>query len=932
MRIIPRFPIALIAALTFGGMALLPACGKVNQTPAQHVANAEQLIENSELDAAAIELRNALKENPGFVEARILLGKVALELGDGATAEKELGRALDLGLAQAEAQHLIARAIVLQGEFDRLLEETSQLAPGISPQNVALIMSLRGQAHLMNSEFEQASENFQAALETDPTSVEALVGMSTLNGIQNDIEASREWATRALDADNSSPLAWSALGNVELTEGNLEEAEVAFTNAIEFEKYSSLDRAKRAMVRIRLGELAEAEADLDVLKNQNLDQNPYVAYVAGILSFRQGKYQEAAQEFAIAYDGNPSSMVVLIHLAETNRLLGNLEQATYYAERAYSLGPRSLASQRMLGAVQISNSELGSAKSTLEKAYSTSPDDTSTLWMLAGISNIEGETAKTVDYLEQLLEQQPDAQYARNALNIAKMLDGQALAYTPWQDEGTDRSETDDLLWAIEPFRNKNFPLALDRARQLSERDPENLHALLLISACQLAMGDWSEARKQLEEILVIEPEELSAARNLAILEARDGNLERAQSLLVPVVERRPQDEEATLLLADIESRLGGPEDAMEVLERSVERNPGARAVIVTLAQAYFVAGRYTDVVTVTGSGTDEDLIKYPRQLELRGRAQMLSGDIPAATETFELLTKAAPDSAKVRFFYADSLLKGGDRERARREIDQVVEMDPTYLPARLAQVRLLAESGNPAGALEAITDVEQQFGERPEVVGLSGWLYLLNGDYAAAEERLTSATSQIPDTVLTGYLAKALWEQGKHDQAIAVMQEWLQRYPRDLAIQLELASGYLALEKMSEARSTYASIVESYPNHVLALNNLAYLQGQKGDLEAGIRYAERAYDLSPANATVLDTLGSLLLQKGDVDTGYSYIRKAAEHSPKDQVIQLHLGDALIQNKQYDEARAVLESIIANVPSSQTAAEAKALLDSMSLK
>jgi putative PEP-CTERM system TPR-repeat lipoprotein len=442
-------------------------------------------------------------------------------------------------------------------------------------------------------------------------------------------------------------------------------------------------------------------------------------------------------------------------------------------------------------------------------------------------------------------------------------------------------------------------------------------------------VGAWDRARVELERVLELDAGNLSAARNLAVLEARDGNLERARTLLRPVVEALPQDEEAILLLADIESQLGDSADATRVLEQALQRNPQAASVITQLAEVYFRDKRYTDILTITGKLSNEQLGKRPRLLELRGRAQMLSGDAPAAARSFEQLVQAVPDSVQARHVYADSLLKAGERKRGQQEMQLIVEMDPDYLPARLGQVRLLAESGKRGQALEAMAEVEKKFGEKPEILALHGWLSLLEGDYAAAEARLAKANEQLPDTDQTGYLVKALWEQKKYDEAIRVMQDWLERYPRDLAVRLRLAGGYLSLAKMTEARSSYAAIVEYYPNYVPALNNLAFLLGQEGDLKQAIGYAERAYALSPADPTVLDTLGTLLLKDGDVTRGYGLLRKAAERSPKDLEIQLHLGEALVQRKQYDEARQVLNGIVATGPDSQSAVAAKALLESM---
>ena len=932
MRIFPRFYL-LAVAMILCMVPFMSACGQLDATPEKHMVKAQDYLDQGELQAASIELRNALLKAPDMLEARWLLSKLSIEIGDGATAEKEIDQAVKLGLARHAALPVKARAIILQADFDRMLEETKYIASDMSNQDWAQIMGLRGQAYLGKFEPEPARAAFDEALEIDPACVEALVGMASLNGLQRKYAEARYWVQRALEADDTSDLAWSSLGDIELAEGNSEEAEAAFSKAIEFQHYVSMNLAKRAMARVRLGRYADADADLKVLANLPLGQHPYVSYVQGLSYFGQQKYADAAQAFDASYQVNPSSLPLLIYLATTNHVLGNLQQAELYAERANNLAPQSLAAKQTLGAVRISQSQLDQAKGLLQTSLRDHPDDPSIIRMLAVVAYLEGDTAKNVEYLQKVVALQPDSQSAINALNTARLLDGQSLdasiangqAASPAEDEQFTR----DLLFAIEAFKNQNYGQALERTRQLQERYPDRTEPINLMSAIYLATGQWDKARVELEKVLALDAGNLSAARNLAILEARDGNLERARKLLRPVVEALPQDEEAILLLADIESRMGDQADAIRVLEQALERNPQAPKVITNLAEIYFRDGRYPDVVNVSGKLGDEQFGKHPRLLELRGRAQMLSGNAPAAAGSFERLVQAVPDSAETRYVYADSLIKAGDRKRAQQELQRVVEMDPDHLPARLRQVQLLAESDERAQALDRITEIEKKYGEKPEILGLSGWLLMLDGDYAAAEARLAKANAQSPDSEQTGYLVKALWEQKKYDQAIQVMQDWLERYPRDLAVRLRLASAYLSLGKMTEARSTYATVVEYYPRFVPALNDLAFLLGEEGELEEAIGYAERAYELTPDEPPVLDTLGVLLLKKGDVRRGHGLLRKAAERSPKDMEIQLHLGEALVQRKQYDEARQVLNGIVTTGPDSQSAAAAKALLKSM---
>ncbi|MPZ12392.1 MAG: tetratricopeptide repeat protein, partial [Kiloniellaceae bacterium] len=77
---------------------------------ASFVERAQEYVDEGDLKGAEIELKNALQRDPGDAEARFLMGKVQLQLGNAAFAEKELSRARELGRGGADLELLLARA------------------------------------------------------------------------------------------------------------------------------------------------------------------------------------------------------------------------------------------------------------------------------------------------------------------------------------------------------------------------------------------------------------------------------------------------------------------------------------------------------------------------------------------------------------------------------------------------------------------------------------------------------------------------------------------------------------------------------------------------------------------------------------------------------------------------------------------------------
>ena len=67
-----------------------------DKSPSSHIFAAKQHIEQQQVQAAIIELKNAVKLDTNSAEARFLLGKTYLDSKQYLAAEKELSRALDL--------------------------------------------------------------------------------------------------------------------------------------------------------------------------------------------------------------------------------------------------------------------------------------------------------------------------------------------------------------------------------------------------------------------------------------------------------------------------------------------------------------------------------------------------------------------------------------------------------------------------------------------------------------------------------------------------------------------------------------------------------------------------------------------------------------------------------------------------------------------
>ena len=921
-----------ISALVFTTLLVISGCGK-NLTAAEHVSKAKDYMDKGEAKSALLELSSAVQQDPNSVEGRWLLAKVAVDMGEAPRAEKEIRKAMELGLSRASGELILVKALLLQGDFDRLLQESSTLPPNISKSDQAAILGLRGQAYIGKGQLDLAQQTLDQAVQIEPASLPALLGMTMLSGSKRQYDVARQWVEKALKVDPASPDAWSVLGDLENAQGHLTEAEKAFDQAVKHRAIPYFEQLKRAQVRIQLKKYQEAAADIKTLRDAGLKNHPYVNYVAGLNDFAQKRYQKALAAFEASYAANPDYLPNRIYLATTQLQLGNTEQALKQAQQIASIVPGSTRAQGLLGSVLISRSEYDGAKDALRILLAKSPDDPQALGMMATVSLREGNTAKGLEYAKKLAALEPDSKQAQDMLMVAKLMAGEALDNTILtagaNAAATGDVYTRDLMAALADFRDGKLKQALESAKTLQARYPDKVDPLKLIAAVYLAAGQWDEGKTELRKVLKLQANEPSALRNLAKIEAIQGNFKLAKELIQPLVKQQPGDIEAVQILAGVETRLGNPAGALVVLEQASKSKPDDLNLLEALAQTRLKLGHIAQVLEMTSGLTDAQFRQQPVLLELRGKTQLLTGNNIDAAVSFEKLTRLIPNSASAQFFYANALAGRGDAARARKALSQAVKLDPRYLPARVGEIKMHVQNKELDTARKALAKLRQDFGNRVEVLGIEGWFALGTGDFSTAEQKFAAAFKQRPDSELLLLITHAQWAQKKQEPALKAMRDWLKDHPKDVSVQMSLGDAYMNIGKDAEATAVYEQLIKLVPDNVPALNNLAWLNRDREPKRA-MDFALQAHQLAPKDAIVLDTLGMLTLKNGDLGRAVSLLREAVARAPDDSRTKVHLATGLIRQGHTAEAQKILEAIKkGNAASSPAAQEASKLLDTL---
>ena len=929
--------VATCTIAVFATCMLLVSCdNRGDVTAQQHLTRAKAHHAQGDLQSAGIELKNALQKEPDNAEARLMLGRMELELQNGAPAEKELRRALELGVPTEQVLIPLTRAILVQNEPERV-SEIEQILTGLGeaatlPANdQAELSALFGHALIIQGNTDAAEQRYDHALTIHPNSSEALLGKARVASAQNRIQDARSWLTQALDAHPKFSQAWSLKGDIEWHEGNLSEAESAYGKAIDHAAVNVRDLYARILVRLQSSNSEGAAADIPQLRRV-APKFEGTNFADGVIHHQNRRYTKARRAFEDALNINPNYAPAVFYLGLTHATEGNYQQADRYLARYLSAYPNSDSTARLLGAVRVVQGDYGGAESVLYPVLTRNPDDSGVYELLGNAAMRQGETEQAIAHLERLVANQSESAVAHMKLGLALLTAGKgdmAIEELEAAAQLDPESYGAEYLVIIQHLNGSEYDKALAAIDRFHMDKPQDPVALNLAGLAYIGKEDTDKAQEIFQQALEIAPGHPAISKNLAILLLKQGDADGARKAFESVLEHYPTHLDTLLTLADMDSSLGKVEASITRLKAATKLNPTAWQPRIVLARYYLQQGQAQLALDITREIQDVHP-DNPTLLTEIGKAQLATNDVATAALTFERLSHAQPDSVVAHFLYSTALARLGDQAGRLREIQAALSLDPTHFPARLAMLDVLIQDGSLEQAAALGMELKELQPANPEVLSQVGRLALLQGRpeeavavYQEALERFPSGSNWAVN------LADSQWQAGDRESAVATLREYSLQHPENEPLLERLAGFYLELGDSKSARETYERVVKLNATRVSALNNLAWLLRDDNPVQA-LKYARSALELTPESPEVMDTMGFLLTKKGETEQALRLLKNAATRQPENPTVHYHLAMALSQHGDSEAARATLEQVLRDHPSFAEREDAESLLRRLS--
>lgn len=853
-------------SLVFASSMALAACG-LGTSNQDRLDRAASAFEEGDIAGVIIDARSVLQSEPGNKDARVILGRALLVSGDGATAEKEFMRALDLGVPLSEVAVELGEALLRQAKYSEHVRLLS-LATETSEDNLRILSLQRAQALHGLGETDNALILLDGLLSRSPSDSDALLAKARVLNDAGETDNALDFLREATKYLDESPEFWMTIGDLELLSDNLANAESAFEKA--------------AM-------LAEFSDDLSAL-------NSAIARSAEIhLATR--RYADADKFISRLEYTAPDNLNVRLLRGRYFFLIGDIEPSFRVVQTVLSMAPEYPPAQFLMGVIQSQRGNLAQSEMHLTSVVANDPD------------NVEARKALARLYLQ--LERPTDA---------TRLL-------SPVLEAGAASPELVQLALQASSTRDGE-DLVLRILEEQVEETNESPKEVLDLVAAYLSSGRTQKAEDLLGTVSGSSDEDLYRRDLMEIVTSlRADGPESAIKTAERVAEDWPEDVRVRTLLARLMAESQQFDSALSVLASAESLSPGNRFLALEKARVLMMKGEldqardsYTSVV----DPSDISRTDLPILITIASLAAA-TGERDTAIDWLSMASDVLPDSTRARSELARLQLVFDDVSGAEQTLlggETTIDFDE--LSSALLYAELKIESSELDAAIGVARELQRRFPDTPDPLVLEAEALALKTDFNAAFAQMSKANSIEPDDAQIALRAYQLGRQADQPGVDRILLHFLAANPEVPRLRLLLASEYMAQDRNVEAAAQYEAVLDNNPNEVMSLNNLAWLKLESGDKSA-LDYARRAYNAAPGNSSVMDTLGWTEVRMGDPEVGLNLLREANKVSPENGQIAYHLAAALARNGEEQEASTLLEELLESGRSFTSLDEAREL-------
>lgn len=925
-----RFVGLYVGLMLFLGMAA--GCGLIHDEE-KLLASAAQNQKKGEHSAAIIEFKKVLQKNPDSKVARLGVAKSYLATQQGDSAEKELRRAISLGVKKDDVIIELANALLMQNKIDEIFSEIP-VSDNLPAEKKAKIYLTYGYAYFAQQKMDQSRASFEKAMLDKSASISAYIGLSKLASAKNDFEAGLVNISKALKLNNSSGEAWFQRGHINMAMGNMQEARRSYKNVVKVSPKDMMSN-QEFQARFKLSQIALTEKNIAAANEQvavmakHAPNNHMTRYMSAMISFQNKDYSKARSQLEQLAANMPDFLQAQLLMGAIYFAQGHLEQANEVLSRFVTKVPTHIQARKLLASVKMKSGRHEDALDTL-KQVGESTNDTELLAMIGRASVLSNEADKGLAYLKRASKTDPKNQLLREELAKVYLKTGSIDDAIKELNaiSGNSKQELNKQRLLVQAhLRKQDFVKARKQAQQIiagNKQAPENF---ALAGFIEMVAGDRAAARKFYNKALSIDKNHVPSLLSLGRMEMEDGNLVPAEERFKQILSTDQKNIHAMMGMANLAGRKKKPDEGIKWLNDAIAANPTSIEPRLVLSRYYMSTRNPAKAITLLEEADKQDG-SNKTVLMMLTRARVAGGHKEAALLTANKMVKKWPKDPGTYLALAriQELMKY--HQKAMRTLDKAISIKKDFIQARIMKASLHIKHKEYKAADKTIAYLQKNYADKPIGFALEGEKWLAKKDYAKAATAFSKANNKQSAAEFVRKMSASYYRAGDQTKSVSVLKTWLKKKPDDSAVRFDLANLYEKVGKSAKAIAEYEKLLQKSAKNIAVLNNMAFIYLPKDKAKA-LDYAKRAYDLKPDIPAIADTYGWVLLQTGKLDLALPILEKAAAKSAHPS-IQYHYAVALDKKGEKLKAKAVLDKLVKPSMKFPEKEKAKALLKAVS--
>lgn len=484
---------------------------------------------------------------------------------------------------------------------------------------------------------------------------------------------------------------------------------------------------------LQSGQAATAEDQL--VKAYKADPKQTYAGLSLVTIYLRNKQNDKALAVAQSLaQTHPNNATVLSVQAYAKAVAGDNAGARTGYEKALKLDPSQLDAKLGLARIDAMTGNFDAADRRLKGVLKEQERNTNVLFELALLNELRGKDDEAQRWLESMAAasgpRETRANFALVAWHLRKGQPGQAVeaakALLSKQPDDVDALQA----YAAAQIANNDSAGARAALTNASRRAAFDTPRLVEIARQQVQTQDYKGAAYTLDKALSGTPNDTAATAMLSSVELAQGNLGEAEQRARQVVAAAPKSPLGHNLLAEVALRRGQPAVALEALRKAHEMEKSA----LSLARLI--------------------------------RAQAQQGGLKAALEAGDAWLRRSPADNIVRSTLAELHVRNKDFAAARKQYEGILKTSPADSAALNNLANVLIELRDPT-AIEVAERALKGDPRNPALLDTAGWAHHRNGSPERALQLLRDARLRAPAVPDIRYhLAAVLAQAGRKAEA----------------------------------------------------------------------------------------------------------------------------------------------------------------------